>query len=68
MMVVAACVTIACSSSAPAAPAEAAASPDTFAGAWRSVTSSLEFMRLTVASTSSERGALAARLTFSGVA
>jgi hypothetical protein len=68
MMVVAACVTIACSSSAPAAPAEAAASPDTFAGAWRSVTSTLEFMRLTVASTSSERGALAARLTFSGVA
>jgi hypothetical protein len=68
MLVVTACATIACSSSAPAAPVAAAALPDTFAGAWRSVTSSLEFMRLTVASTSSERGALAARLTFSGVA
>ena len=67
-MTVATCTTIACSSSSPAAPVAEAASPDIFAGAWRSVTSSLEFMRLTVASTSSERGALAARLTFSGVA
>jgi hypothetical protein len=68
MLAVTACAAIACSSSAPAAPVAEAASPDTFAGTWRSVTSSLEFMRLTVASTSSERGALAARLTFSGVA
>jgi len=66
-MVVAACSTIACASG-PAAPHVQATSPDAFAGAWRSVTSSLEFMRLTVASTSSERGVLAARLTFSGVA
>jgi hypothetical protein len=67
MMVLAACATIACASD-PAAPQVQATSPDAFAGAWRSVTSSLEFMRLTVASTSSERGVLAARLTFSGVA
>ncbi len=40
----------------------------TFAGVWRSVTPSLEFMRLSVHSKSSEAGVLAARLTFSGVA
>lgn len=38
-----------------------------FAGEWRSVTPSLEFLRLTVQSKSSERDVLAARLTFSGV-
>jgi hypothetical protein len=43
-------------------------SPDVFAGAWRSVTPSLEFIGLSVASKSSEMGVLAARLTFSGVA
>jgi len=42
--------------------------PETFAGAWRSVTPSLEFIRLSVHSKSSEQGVLAARLTFSGVA
>jgi hypothetical protein len=42
--------------------------PETFAGAWRSVTPSLEFIRLLVHSKSSEQGVLAARLTFSGVA
>jgi hypothetical protein len=67
MMAVAACTTIACASG-PSAPRASATSPETFAGAWRSVTSSLEFVRLTVASASSERGLLAARLTFSGVA
>jgi hypothetical protein len=36
-------------------------------GEWRSVTPQLEFVRLTVHSKSSEQGALAARLTFSGV-
>ena len=41
---------------------------DTFAGAWQSVTPSLEFVRLTVVSKSSEQGVLAARLTFSGTA
>ncbi len=61
------CATIGCASG-PAAPQVQPTSADAFAGAWRSVTPSLEFMRLTVASTSSERGGLAARLTFSGVA
>lgn len=42
-------------------------SPATFAGQWRSVTPSLEFIGLSVSSKSSEAGALAARLTFSGV-
>jgi hypothetical protein len=42
-------------------------STDTFAGTWRSVTPSLEFIRLSIASTSSETGMLATRLTFSGV-
>jgi hypothetical protein len=52
------------------APAETVAqrpSPATFAGQWRSVTPSLEFIGLSVSSKSSEAGALAARLTFSGV-
>jgi len=44
------------------------ASVTTFAGAWRSVTPSLEFVRLSVVSLSREQGALAARLTLSGVA
>jgi hypothetical protein len=42
-------------------------SPATFAGQWRSVTPSLEFIGLSLSSKSSEAGALAARLTFSGV-
>ena len=41
---------------------------DVFAGEWRSVTPTLEFLRLTVQSKSSERDQLAARLTFSGLA
>ena len=40
----------------------------TFAGTWRSVTPTLEFIRLTVTSKSSEKDVLAARLTLSGVA
>ena len=43
-------------------------SPEVFAGSWRSVTPSLEFVRLTVHSKSSETGVLGARLTYSGVA
>ena len=43
-------------------------SPGAFAGEWRSVTPSLEFIGLSVTSKSSEMGVLAARLTFSGVA
>jgi len=44
------------------------ASHQTFAGTWRSVTPSLEFIRLSVHSLSSQMGVLGARLTFSGVA
>jgi hypothetical protein len=43
-------------------------SASTFAGMWRSVTPSLEFVRLSFDSKSSQFGVLAARLTFSGVA
>ncbi|HEX6050927.1 MAG TPA: hypothetical protein VFZ21_16725 [Gemmatimonadaceae bacterium] len=43
-------------------------SANAFAGEWRCVTPSMEFIRLSVASKSSEHGALAALLTFSGVA
>ena len=46
----------------------AAPGPDVFAGTWQSTTPSLEFVRLSVTSLSSEQGALGARLTFSGVA
>ena len=55
----------------PAGPAETtfkASSPAAFAGEWRSVTPSLEFIGLSVASKSSEMGVLGAQLTFSGVA
>jgi hypothetical protein len=58
---------LACSSRA----TEAIVTPQTagaFAGTWRSVTPSYEFIRLTVASKSSEMGVLGARLTLSGVA
>ena len=41
--------------------------PEAFTGEWRSVTPSLEFIRLSLASKSSEMGVVAARLTFSGV-
>jgi hypothetical protein len=47
----------------PAAPL----SPDAFVGTWHSVTPSLEFLRLSVYSTSSEIGTLAAQLTLSGL-
>jgi hypothetical protein len=49
-------------------PSSIAASPEAFAGVWHSVTPTLEFLRLSVSSTSSEAGVMAARLTFSGVA
>jgi hypothetical protein len=42
--------------------------PDTFAGAWQSTTPSLEFVRLSISSLSSEQSAFGARLTLSGVA
>ena len=68
------CAATACSSgtSDPEVVDEAVAappvSPEAFAGVWRSTTPSLEFVRLSVDSKSSEQGVLAARLTFSGVA
>ena len=64
------CATIGCAAG-PAGPSETAfeaSSPAAFAGAWRSVTPSLEFVELSVTSKSSEMGVLGARLTFSGVA
>jgi hypothetical protein len=61
------CATIGCSAG-PAETASQASSPDAFAGAWRSVTPSLEFIGLSINSKSSEMGVLGARLTFSGVA
>ncbi len=42
--------------------------PDAFAGTWRSVTPSLEFVELSVNSLSSQMGVLGLRLTYSGVA
>jgi hypothetical protein len=63
------CATIACVAG-PDGPTEAAfnaSSPAAFAGSWRSVTPSFEFVGLFVASKSSEMGVLGARLTFSGV-
>jgi hypothetical protein len=49
-------------------PGSKVSQPEAFAGVWRSVTPSLEFIRLSVDSKSSEIGVLAARLTLSGVA
>jgi hypothetical protein len=67
MLAVATCTVIRCGSSF-VAPESQAALPDAFAGTWRSVTPSFEFIRLSVFSTSGETCGVAARLTFSGVA
>ncbi|MBL8986459.1 MAG: hypothetical protein JNJ80_09315 [Gemmatimonadetes bacterium] len=61
------CGTIGCAVG-PAKNGFEASTREAFAGEWRSVTPSLEFVRLSVVSRSSEMGALGARLTFSGVA
>ena len=61
------CATIGCAVG-PAETTFKASSPAAFAGAWRYVTPSLEFIGLSVTSKSSEMGVLGARLTFSGVA
>ena len=61
------CATIGCSAG-PVETTSKVPSLDAFAGEWRSVTPSLEFIRLSVNSLSSEMGVLGARLTFSGVA
>ena len=60
------CAAIGCADGS-AGPAETASPPEAFAGTWRSVTPSLEFIGLSVASKSSEMGVLGARLMFSGV-
>jgi hypothetical protein len=70
------CAVAGCSSGTTDPPADLSApevavtvpSASTFAGVWRCVTPSLEFIRLTVNSTSSQVGVLAARLTLSGLA
>jgi hypothetical protein len=61
------CATIGCSGG-PSEIVSRPSSPEEFVGAWRSVTPSLEFIRLSVHSTSSEMGVLGAQLTLSGVA
>jgi hypothetical protein len=63
-------VAAACSSSSgePTLAASKSASVDAFAGSWRSVTPSTEFIRLSIVSKSSQQGELGARMTFSGVA
>jgi hypothetical protein len=66
-IMIAVLASLACSSRATEA-VPAPQSADAFAGTWRAVTPSYEFIRLTVASKSSEIGALGARLTLSGVA
>ena len=58
---------LACSSRS-TEPNPATPTVDAFAGDWRSVTQSLEFIRLSIGSKSSEKGALGARLTLSGMA
>ena len=65
-MTIGLCATLACSDG-PSETRVETASPDAFAGTWRSVTPSLEFLRLSIASKSSEQDVLGARLSFSGV-
>ena len=64
-MTVAACTVIRCGSSLVGPDAQL---PDAFAGSWRSITPSFEFLRLSVFTSSGETCGVAARLTFSGVA
>ena len=62
---VAACTVIRCGSGFIAPESQL---PDAFAGAWRSVTPSFTFVRLSFFSSSGETCGFTARLTFSGVA
>ena len=64
-MAVAACTVIRCGSGFIGPDSSV---PDAFAGDWRSVTPSFEFLRLSIFSSSGETCGIAARLTFSGVA
>ncbi len=74
--VVALCLVAGCAGSVAEPPADAASTEtvrevtphEAYAGVWRSVTPSLEFVRLSLHSKSSQMGVLGARLTFSGVA
>jgi hypothetical protein len=61
------CVLMACSSSTKSVEVRGASVND-FAGAWKSVTPPVEFIRLTLVSLSSQEGVIGARMTFSGVA
>jgi hypothetical protein len=67
LVAVALCAALGCGR-APVEAVTASESPDAFTGTWRSVTPSLEFIGLTVVSTSSEMGVLGIRLTYSGLA
>jgi hypothetical protein len=62
-MAVAACTVIRCGSGFIGPDSRV---PDAFAGEWRSVTPSFEFLRLSIFSSSGETCGIAARLTFSG--
>ena len=64
-MAVAACTVIRCGSGFIGPDSQV---PDAFAGEWRSVTPSFEFLRLSIFSSSGETCGIAAHLTFSGVA
>jgi hypothetical protein len=65
-VMVALCTAVACSGGTAEVSGKTAA-PEVFAGAWRSVTPTMEFIRLSVHSLSSRQGALGAQLSFSGV-
>ena len=62
-MAVAACTVIRCGSGFIGPDSRV---PDAFAGEWRSVTPSFEFLRLSIFSSSGETCGIAAHLTFSG--
>ena len=64
---IALCLIAACASDDATQIATQTPAPEAFTGAWRSVTPSLEFIRLSVVSKSSRQGVFGARLTFSGV-
>jgi hypothetical protein len=63
---VALCAAVGCSNG-PASVNGETVTPEVFAGTWRSVTPSMEFIRLSVHSLSSRQDVLGAQLSFSGV-
>ncbi len=64
-MAIAACTVIRCGSGFFGPDSQV---PDAFAGTWRTVTPSFEFLRLSIFTSSGETCGVAVRLTFSGVA